>query len=83
MPIHPFVIVLATLTCAVASTAGESVLRHVGRLAEDSPIVAMWLFGLRWSELQPYLEDLPGGGYRLKIPAKDIAQLHEFRLPAL
>lgn len=52
-------------------------------ICEDSPFVAMWLYGLRWSELQPYLEERLGGGQQLKVPAKELAKLHEFKLPSL
>jgi arylsulfatase A-like enzyme len=54
-----------------------------GWFAEDSPIFAMWQYGIKWSQLQPYLEPRPAGGLRLTEPAKQLAERFPFRPPAL
>lgn len=48
---------------------------------EDSPIYAMWQHGIKWSQIQPYLEDRPGGGKRLTVPARELAAQFPFTLP--
>jgi hypothetical protein len=48
---------------------------------EDSPIYAMWQYGIKWSQLQPYLQDQPGGGKQLVVPASELAKRYPFELP--
>lgn len=51
--------------------------------AEDSAIVAMWRYGVRWSHVRAHLEDRPEGGKRLTVPAAALARRFPFRLPEL
>jgi uncharacterized sulfatase len=48
---------------------------------EDSPIFAMWQYGIRWSQLQSHLQDRPGGGKRLTVPASELSKRYPFELP--
>lgn len=48
---------------------------------EDSVIHAMWKYGLKWSDLKPYMEHMPDGTVRLTEEAAKLSEKYPFQDP--